>query len=404
MNVTEASAEAAIKPTDKFYIAARILSALEATFAHWDDVGELNADALFRELLDQISNTSSRTEFSLLMMRYLASFRNAHTEFIDLTLLPRSIGAFPFRLREFDGRWFVTTSTLSELRKGDEITHINDRTASDFLSDYLPYVAASRETYRGYGLFTKMHGLPGSLRLTRHDGETLEAGRRLFATERPQGVTATEFHDHALIRIPSFDDPVFEEEAISLVRKFVGKRYLIVDVRGNGGGDTPKALIEALMDRPYPGWIEASTSRTGLELAETFGRHEGRLPVWQTPRTTVSWSTGWKQPGERPYTGMLAILVDIGCKSAAEDFIMPFAVTQRATIIGETTAGSSGQPYFECPYPDLLFTVGAKRQFFPDMRPFEGHGIKPNVEVDALAALRAETDLYLDITRETMLT
>jgi len=36
-------------------------------------------------------------------------------------------------------------------------------------------------------------------------------------------VTAAEFEDHALIRIPAFDDPSFEGEAVSLVRRF-GKK------------------------------------------------------------------------------------------------------------------------------------------------------------------------------------
>ncbi|WP_027681869.1 S41 family peptidase [Rhizobium leguminosarum] len=400
--MTETTDISAIDTVEKFYIAARVFSALDGAFAHWDDVSELNADSLFRQLLHEISAASSRFEFSLLMMKYLASFRNGHTEFVDFALMPQSLGVFPARLRDIGGNWFVTSSAVSGLRKGEEITRINDQNASDFLAKRLSYVSASREEYRGYGLFMKMHGLPESLELTTSGGDSFEVHRQPLLHGMQINVTAAEFEDHALIRIPSFDDPSFEEDAVSLVRRFEKKRYLILDVRGNGGGDTPKALIEALMERPYPGWIESSASRTGLELAETFARHEGQLPVGQTPRTTVTWSTGWKQPCEQPYPGRLAILVDVGCKSATEDFIMPFAVTKRATIIGETTAGSSGQPYVERPRPDILFTVGAKRQFFPDMRPFEGHGIKPDVEVDALAALRADTDLHLNIARETM--
>ena len=60
---------------------------------------------------------------------------------------------------------------------------------------------------------------------------------------------------------------------------------------------------------------------------------------------------------------------------------MPLKYSGRATVVGETTAGSSGQPYIYDFGNGMLFRVGTKRMYFPDGSEFEGVGIKPDIEV-----------------------
>lgn len=75
-------------------------------------------------------------------------------------------------------------------------------------------------------------------------------------------------------------------------------------------------------------------------------------------------------------------LVDRFTGSAAEDFTMPFIDNGRATIIGERTFGSTGQPLIKS-FDDgnIMVMVGAIRSFFPNGDSFEGIGITPDVEV-----------------------
>jgi carboxyl-terminal processing protease len=77
----------------------------------------------------------------------------------------------------------------------------------------------------------------------------------------------------------------------------------------------------------------------------------------------------------------VVILTDAGCNSACEDFVMPFKDNGRATLVGETTAGSTGQPYMLDLGSDLMAIIGAKRERFPDGAVFEGVGIQPDVAV-----------------------
>jgi carboxyl-terminal processing protease len=82
---------------------------------------------------------------------------------------------------------------------------------------------------------------------------------------------------------------------------------------------------------------------------------------------------------------------------------MPFKVTRRAVIVGETTGGSSGQPYMLDLGQGMMILVGAKRELFPDGSPFEGVGIRPDVEIGpSVEDLRARKDTVLEAARRHM--
>ena len=80
---------------------------------------------------------------------------------------------------------------------------------------------------------------------------------------------------------------------------------------------------------------------------------------------------------------------------------MPFKDNGRATIIGETTEGSSGQPYFFNFGNGMTLLVGAARYTFPDGSPFESVGIKPTISVELrIADVRDGIDPVLNKARE----
>jgi len=200
-----------------------------------------------------------------------------------------------------------------------------------------------------------------------------------------------------------------EERAVAFLRAHSDTRALIVDVRANGGGSTPTALIEALMDRPYREFTEATTVtnalfeayakivrenppsafndyiRGYLEAFEGLGRAQMRMPA------------ALQQPNSPVYTGPMFVLTDGGCASACEDFVMPLRFNGRATVLGERTSGSTGQPYMHGFDEQMSFRVSTKRAYFPDGSQFEGVGIQPNIELAPTAAdLRAGRDPVLE--------
>ena len=86
-------------------------------------------------------------------------------------------------------------------------------------------------------------------------------------------------------------------------------------------------------------------------------------------------------PASAPWRGNLVILIDGGCFSAAEDFVAPFKDNGRATLFGEATGGSSGQPYRRAYENGMAFAIGARRQYFADGSAFEGVGILPDIPI-----------------------
>ncbi len=71
---------------------------------------------------------------------------------------------------------------------------------------------------------------------------------------------------------------------------------------------------------------------------------------------------------------------------------MPFKDNGRARLIGETTAGSTGQPYMLDLGNGMMAMIGSKREMFPDGSRFEGVGIKPDIEIAPSAGADAPLD------------
>jgi carboxyl-terminal processing protease len=204
----------------------------------------------------------------------------------------------------------------------------------------------------------------------------------------------------AYVRIPSFTDPIHERRALQFVRTFQKAPALIVDVRGNRGGATPGRLIAALMDRPWRSWTESTVLRIGVvraysHLLEMAEKHQGTglfldpeklAPLatyrdWDHAHVLFPPTSVPAEPGA--YAGRLILLMDERCGSACEDFLVPFKDNRRATLIGTTSEGSTGQPYILDLTDGIRAYIGAKRAYFPDGSPFEGIGIRPDVEVAA---------------------
>jgi carboxyl-terminal processing protease len=202
----------------------------------------------------------------------------------------------------------------------------------------------------------------------------------------------------AYVRIPSFFNPEYEKRALELVREFREAAILIVDVRGNMGGSTPEELTSLLMDRPYRWWTESTP------LILPYFRYMASRSGWQYQPfdgSELLWRSPVRQPSKDTFKGKLALLVDAACNSACEDFAMPFKDNSRALLVGETTAGSTGQPYNLDLGNGMLAMVGAKREMFPDGSRFEGAGIKADLEISPSAEdIRQGRDVALEAARK----
>ncbi|HYE15975.1 MAG TPA: S41 family peptidase [Pyrinomonadaceae bacterium] len=376
---------------ERAFVAAKIYSAVNTYFAHWQAVPGLDFDAEFKKYLARATRAESRLDFDLATMELVASLRNGHTAFYDRAMTTQ--GPWKWRglwVTQVGGRWVVAGSQTEGVRRGDEIVAVDGKPVEEFYKENRKYLAASDERSARRRLFFQPFLFPEKFTLTLDGGRRVAIDRRAGTGEPPRQETEGRWlkkGELAYLKIPSFGEPRFEERALELVRQFAAAKALVIDVRGNGGGSTPSRLVKAFMERPYRWWAEA----TPQTLAVLRYRREYHT------NTMMTWGGEVMQPSEPLFKGRLVLLADAGCASACEDFVMPFKDNGRAAVLGERTAGSTGQPYVHDFGNGMVIVVGSIRTFFPDGSPFEGVGIAPDIEAPAtLEDLKSGADSALE--------
>lgn len=355
-------------------VVARLDAAVRRYFAHWEGAPGLDYAAAFADYRARALATSDRMAFGLATMELMAGLRNGHTSFDDRWLWERHGAPLPFRLLPMDdGRWRVASSRHPELEAGDEVAAIDGEAFERFYRRQSRYVAASsdRAARRVFGGVAYL--FPARFTLTLADGRQVAVTREKPAPAPLAGpaAPAADWVPHrwlvadsvAYLRIASFGDPVYQERALELLdRQYADAAALVVDLRGNGGGSTPWKLRKALMG--------------GHRARGRIDEHDHLRPglLWRlvTPAVLRTY------PVPR-FRGPLVFLVDGGCASACEDLLLPFKDNGRATLVGETTFGSTGQPHVVDFGDGMTAYVGARRVRFPDGSPFEGVGVAPDV-------------------------
>ena len=186
------------------------------------------------------------------------------------------------------------------------------------------------------------------------------------AAFHPLAISAQQMGGVSYIKIPYFEKGTAAQlkSALENVRKN-GSRKLIVDVRGNAGGDVDEAITAA---------DELLTSGliTSLEGRTLGGRS------WQADRNT-------------DYDGDVEVLTDSSTASGAEIFASAIHGNGRGKTIGVTTYGKSVVQKF-IPLASgggVFMTVG--HYTTPELKPIKDGGLKPDVVVDlAVQALRED--------------
>ena len=99
-----------------------------------------------------------------------------------------------------------------------------------------------------------------------------------------------------------------------------------------------------------------------------------------------------------PFLGLVVVLIGPGTNSAAEDFVVPLHGAGRATVVGQKSRGSTGQPLpFSFLDGKITGRICIKRDTYPDGREFVGVGIIPDVEINpAPADIIAGRDVVLE--------
>ncbi len=186
------------------------------------------------------------------------------------------------------------------------------------------------------------------------------------ASFHPVGLETDTLSGVAYVKVPYFEEGAAQQfkAALDAVRQ-KGTRKLIVDLRGNAGGDVDEAIAAA---------DELLTS--GLITALEGRKVEPKK--WQADRATS-------------FDGDVQVLTDTSTASGAEVFAAAIRGNNRGKVVGVTTYGKAIVQRF-IPLPSgggVHMTIA--HYTTPDLKVIGDTGVKPDVVVD-LSAQALEDD------------
>jgi len=140
---------------------------------------------------------------------------------------------------------------------------------------------------------------------------------------------------------------------------------LIMDLRPNGGGDeiTARKIAGCFLEKPAV--YAAHVMRSGGKFSE------------QQTRTVLA------NPAGPKFRGKVLVLAGPGTVSSCEALVLMMKQVPACKVIGQKTAGSSGNPKVFDLGNGTSVSVPQWKAMRPDGTIFEGEGIAPDVEVPA---------------------
>ncbi|MDE7356755.1 MAG: hypothetical protein K2N21_08355 [Rikenellaceae bacterium] len=367
---------------------SRLWSGVSRNFAFMERVN-LNWDSLYVANMGPVADAADSGDderVGELMQLMAAKLGDGHTFVYGYD---RHKCHTPLSTVILDGRVYVDevmSQALEEqgIRRGMELVSVNGIPVLEYgHTRVMPYISSStpqwseHTTFNGYNLLAAKKG--ETLRMTFGNGK-----RDLYieytpdGNFRPNSPRAVEFSllkDRVgFLRINNFMDADFREQFDNIYPDILKTRALIVDLRGNKGGNSGNG--DHILRH-----LASDTIKTGQWTSPAY------IPAF------ASW--GMDQPvhhqegdtllpyADRPlYDHPTVLLVDGGTFSAAEDFTAAFRGMGRGKIIGTYTAGSTGNGVRIVLVPGVAYAnICSKHDVAPDGTEFVGIGIRPDIEI-----------------------
>lgn len=392
----------------------QVWGTVKYNFAFFDQVPDLDWDAAVQASIPRVLAAGNREEYYRRLNELTALLHDGHTTVLSPSLLngENDNPAVEFQVVQ-NAILLVRTGETEELRAqgievGMELVAVEGVPAREYLEQNVLryYSGSTKQNGEALGMFLLLNGPKNSrVRLTLKD-----------ATDRTRTVTLMRNsvdHDGRAFRQRIFDYSRLVESRMlgdriaylrlatfgveQLVEDFDTEldgldldelKGLILDLRYNSGGDDRNAypIVSRLIDRPVLG--STWTTRRYLPAFASWGEPEG----------SYHGDTIRIEPSIRKrYGGPLVILTGPNTMSTSEDFLIPLDYSGRALLIGEATAGTTGNPVDVSLPGGAILKVCSKRDVYPDGREFVGIGIEPDITVHpTVAGIRADRDEVLE--------
>jgi carboxyl-terminal processing protease len=264
-----------------------------------------------------------------------------------------------------------------KLRPGYEIIELNNKPVKEIADKRIkmptpPYNERNITMMITSDILKELYGTPGKIiRMKYMDPENSphevefplmkrEQNKALILNNLPMMYTSVDSRiinkNIGYIRFDIFH-PVLLDTIIKCIKEYNNLPYLILDIRGNNGGEfiTRKTIAEQFVDKRTLFW--RYKSRQGID--DVF-----------------------LESAEKPFTGKLIILIDERSSSSSEEFSGGMKAIGRATIIGKRTAGKVLTMKVLTLPDGGLFLYPYAQTLTSKNEALEGMGVEPDITAD----------------------
>ena len=397
---------------------ATVHAAVKQHFAYLERLTEASWDKAFEEYLPQVERKQSLYDYYRVLQRFIALLEDRHTNVYFPPSVQKALDRLPIRLVVVEGKWVVTDRVPTEevlkedIPPGSVLESIEGTSPDKYFADeFYPCIAAGREQAKRENLaYLATYPKNTKVRVVFRypDGSSHE---RVLAANRK----TTKWTDdlHAKYTLPWRYGPGFsssepepgilyiafrscDSESETKVVEVLESRSpdrpkgVILDLRGNGGGSTPVPCVQHLISKPVRCYDSAS--RWSISYMDELRQHgeSDAASQWLKERGLPErFSPGWYKvtgeatiaPADVHYDGPLAILTGPATVSAAEDIVVLLQQAGRGKVIGDRTAGSTGQPFILDLPGGGTGCVNTCNVCYADGREFIGVGCEPDIAV-----------------------
>ena len=405
----------------RLYGLVQFWTEVKYNFAFFDQVPDLNWDEVLVNYLSIMEKDQTNVAYYRHMEKLCALLKDGHTNIDPPPSVEATFDYPAVTLINIQHKAIVENVAVSlqdDIPIGSEVLSVEEIPTDVYLQDtILPYISASTDyILLDWGIRELLKGKKNTL--VKISVKKPNGGEKEIVLKRNRQSSNAEWvkqrepwnlttfkrlpNDIAYVALNSFGSDEIVQEFSAKIDTINTCKGLILDLRENGGGDSDNAhaIITHLTDKPFftskwktrehraafKAWgkFENEGYRSSAKKKENAGNE------WEKMVTAFYEGDQWYTeaadtivpPKNKKVNLPMVVLIGHNTASAAEDFLIALDQLKIATLLGEKTFGSTGQPLFLDLPGGGSARICTKRDTYPDGKEFVGYGIEPHIYVE----------------------